>query len=228
MNAAVRRRDTILTSSATQSSVTPSSESPLQAAVPPVTTTPDPSIKPEGARPPPISSFSPTQSESIAQKVLSSGGSFSGSFGNGLPKSGQLAAAVTGGAGGSGNPIYVTLAERESRCLLHTPSLKSCVVLCFVQLKAPGCTGQSNTSHLCVLSYLVSIAAGVCLCRAHNLGPLVVVTLLSVMLDNTGFIKAGPKQSEFEPQPGKIVKFSDVQGVDEAKEVGICRTCCTS
>jgi len=49
-----------------------------------------------------------------------------------------------------------------------------------------------------------------------------VVTLLSVMLDNTGFIKAGPKQSEFEPQPGKTVKFSDVQGVDEAKEVGAC------
>ena len=42
------------------------------------------------------------------------------------------------------------------------------------------------------------------------------------MLDNTGFIKAGPKQSEFEPQPGKTVKFSDVQGVDEAKEVGDC------
>ena len=49
------------------------------------------------------------------------------------------------------------------------------------------------------------------------------VTLLSVMLDNTGFIKAGPKQSEFEPQPGKTVKFSDVHGVDEAKEVGTCR-----
>ena len=42
------------------------------------------------------------------------------------------------------------------------------------------------------------------------------------MLDNTGFIKAGPKQSEFEAQPGKTVKFSDVQGVDEAKEVSAC------
>jgi ATP-dependent metalloprotease len=47
-----------------------------------------------------------------------------------------------------------------------------------------------------------------------------VVTLLSVMLDSTGFIKAGPKRSEFEPQPGKTVKFSDIHGVDEAKEVG--------
>ena len=69
----------------------------------------------------------------------------------------------------------------------------------------------------------MSIPAGVyCLYHTHDLGPLVVVTLLSVMLDNTGFIKAGPKQSEFEPQPGKTVKFSDVQGVDEAKEVGDC------
>lgn len=56
--------------------------------------------------------------------------------------------------------------------------------------------------------------------HADDLEPSVVVTLLSVMLDNTGFIKAGPKQSEFEPQPGKTVKFSDVHGVDEAKEVG--------
>ena len=43
------------------------------------------------------------------------------------------------------------------------------------------------------------------------------------MLDNTGFIKAGPKQSEFEPQPGKTVNFGDVHGVDEAKEV--CAFC---
>lgn len=71
-----------------------------------------------------------------------------------------------------------------------------------------------------MLSYSVSIATDVPLHRTHNLGRSVVVTLLSVMLDNTGFIKAGPKQSEFEPQPGKTVKFSDVQGVDEAKEVG--------
>lgn len=45
------------------------------------------------------------------------------------------------------------------------------------------------------------------------------LTLFAVLLENTGFIKAGPKQAEFEPTPGKIVKFSDVHGVDEAKEV---------
>jgi hypothetical protein len=32
-------------------------------------------------------------------------------------------------------------------------------------------------------------------------------------------MKAGPRQSQFEPSEGKSVKFSDVHGVDEAKEV---------
>lgn len=33
-------------------------------------------------------------------------------------------------------------------------------------------------------------------------------------------MKAGPRQSQFEPAEGKTVKFSDVHGVDEAKDVG--------
>ena len=32
-------------------------------------------------------------------------------------------------------------------------------------------------------------------------------------------MKAGPKQSQFEPSEGKAVLFTDVHGVDEAKEV---------
>ena len=32
-------------------------------------------------------------------------------------------------------------------------------------------------------------------------------------------MKAGPRQSQFEPSEGKTVKFTDVHGVDEAKEV---------
>jgi len=32
-------------------------------------------------------------------------------------------------------------------------------------------------------------------------------------------MKAGPKQSQFEPSEGKAVLFNDVHGVDEAKEV---------
>ena len=48
----------------------------------------------------------------------------------------------------------------------------------------------------------------------------VFLVVLSVFFENTGFMKAGPRQSEFEPHEGKTVKFSDVHGVDEAKEVG--------
>lgn len=32
-------------------------------------------------------------------------------------------------------------------------------------------------------------------------------------------MKAGPGQKEWEPATGKTVKFSDVHGIDEAKEV---------
>jgi len=32
-------------------------------------------------------------------------------------------------------------------------------------------------------------------------------------------MKADPRQSQFEPSEGKAVKFTDVHGVDEAKEV---------
>jgi ATP-dependent metalloprotease len=39
------------------------------------------------------------------------------------------------------------------------------------------------------------------------------------MFENTGFMKAGPRQAQFEPTEGKTVMFSDVHGVDEAKDV---------
>ncbi|KAG5651599.1 hypothetical protein H0H81_008120 [Sphagnurus paluster] len=44
------------------------------------------------------------------------------------------------------------------------------------------------------------------------------LVILSVFFENTGFMKAGPRQSQFEPSEGKTVKFSDVHGVDEAKD----------
>ncbi|KAF5380979.1 hypothetical protein D9615_003952 [Tricholomella constricta] len=44
------------------------------------------------------------------------------------------------------------------------------------------------------------------------------LVILSVFFENTGFMKAGPRQSQFEPAEGKTVKFTDVHGVDEAKE----------
>ena len=44
---------------------------------------------------------------------------------------------------------------------------------------------------------------------------------MSVLLENSGLLKAGPRQAEFEPLQQKTVKFSDVHGVDEVKEVSI-------
>ncbi|KIK08631.1 hypothetical protein K443DRAFT_672154 [Laccaria amethystina LaAM-08-1] len=44
------------------------------------------------------------------------------------------------------------------------------------------------------------------------------LVILSVFFENSGFMKAGPRQSQFEPTEGKTVKFSDVHGVDEAKD----------
>ncbi|KAG9031724.1 hypothetical protein FRB95_002397 [Tulasnella sp. JGI-2019a] len=44
------------------------------------------------------------------------------------------------------------------------------------------------------------------------------LTVLSLMLENSGLMKAGPTQKEWEASTSKTVKFSDVHGVDEAKE----------
>ncbi|TFK54886.1 ATP-dependent metallopeptidase Hfl [Heliocybe sulcata] len=44
------------------------------------------------------------------------------------------------------------------------------------------------------------------------------LVVLSILLENSGLLKAGPRQAEFQPQQGKTYKFSDVHGVDEAKE----------
>lgn len=44
------------------------------------------------------------------------------------------------------------------------------------------------------------------------------LVMLAVLLENSGLMKAGPHQAEFEPVQGKTYKFSDVHGVDEAKD----------
>lgn len=44
---------------------------------------------------------------------------------------------------------------------------------------------------------------------------------MSVLLENSGLLKAGPRQAEFEPLQQKTVRFSDVHGVDEVKEVSV-------
>lgn len=45
------------------------------------------------------------------------------------------------------------------------------------------------------------------------------LTVLSMFMENTGLLKAGPGPVEFEPEEGKIVRFKDVHGVEEAKSV---------
>ncbi|EJU00823.1 ATP-dependent metallopeptidase Hfl [Dacryopinax primogenitus] len=46
----------------------------------------------------------------------------------------------------------------------------------------------------------------------------ILLTVLGLVLENSGLMKAGPRQTEFEPTPGKTVTFGDVHGVDEAKD----------
>ena len=51
----------------------------------------------------------------------------------------------------------------------------------------------------------------------------IILTIMSMVMENTGLMKAGPGPAEFEPEEGKVVKFSDVHGVEEAK--GVSRNC---
>lgn len=48
---------------------------------------------------------------------------------------------------------------------------------------------------------------------------LVLLVVFSVLLENSGLLKAGPKQSEYEPLQGNTVKFDAVHGCDEVKDV---------
>lgn len=40
-----------------------------------------------------------------------------------------------------------------------------------------------------------------------------------MVMENTGLLKAGPGPVEFEAEEGKVVRFSDVHGCEEAKAV---------
>ncbi|KAG2223685.1 hypothetical protein INT45_007263 [Circinella minor] len=47
---------------------------------------------------------------------------------------------------------------------------------------------------------------------------LCILTLLSLAMENSGLLKTGSSQIEYEPSNQQVVKFEDVQGVDEAKQ----------
>ncbi|KAL4265219.1 AAA ATPase family protein [Pleurotus pulmonarius] len=50
------------------------------------------------------------------------------------------------------------------------------------------------------------------------LGSFFILIIFAVLLENSGLMKAGPRQAEFVPSEGKTVTFSDVHGVDEVKD----------
>jgi ATP-dependent metalloprotease len=109
VNAAVRRREGILASVATTADAHSSTISSPQTST---TLAPEPATTPQ-ASPSAIPTLS--RSESIAQKILTGGpiGS-SASVASGRLDTSQFASALASGAGVSGNPIHVTVAERKS------------------------------------------------------------------------------------------------------------------
>jgi ATP-dependent metalloprotease len=106
VNAAVRRRDGILASvTAATTGPSPSASSPEVSSV---STSEPAAVSQKSTSPPPI----PTRSEMIAQKVLAGGTlGTSASIGSRRLDNAQFAAALASGAGISGNPIHVTVAE---------------------------------------------------------------------------------------------------------------------
>ena len=78
---------------------------------------------------------------------------------------------------------------------------------------------KQNPIHVIVAqppgSWAWSIAKNILIIALYGF---LVITILSIVLENSGLMKTGNTPTEFEPQGGKPVKFSDVHGVDEAKE----------
>jgi ATP-dependent Zn protease len=53
---------------------------------------------------------------------------------------------------------------------------------------------------------------------------IVLLVFFSVLLERSGLLKTGPQASQFEAtKETKPVKFSDVHGCDEAKDVSVSR-----
>ena len=127
----------------------------------------------------------------------------------------KLLAALTAGQGGSGNPVHVVVKERKSPngLLSARPlTLRS-------QVKAHGFRALRAFWSLRALLLSASHLSFRCFPVNPDAFLPVVLTILSVLVENSGLVKAAPRQSEFEPhESSKPVRFSDVHGVDEAKE----------
>ncbi|KAH9951246.1 ATP-dependent metallopeptidase Hfl [Amylocystis lapponica] len=181
INAAVRRRDTLLAlpvaaapAAATPATSSETAPAPADASTPsPSSEAPSPS---QSAQP----ATAPTSSQLLAQAVLSGRAATPTSDSSAVLNTdmAKLAAALKGGLGAPGTPIAVTISEPKGAWV---PRLVRFLVL----------TGLSG---------------------------FFILVMLAVLLENSGLMKAGPRQAEFEPVQGKTYKFSDVHGVDEAKD----------
>ncbi|KAI0727233.1 ATP-dependent metallopeptidase Hfl [Fomitopsis betulina] len=175
VDAAVRRRDSILAATASSTSATTQSHaasSDAASQAPPVDAT---TVTQSSAQ---ISQAAPSPSQKLAQAVLAGQGAASSTTASQNADMAKLQAALSGGMGGPGSPIVVSLAEQKGSWV---PRLVRFLVL----------------SIITAFFFLV---------------------IMAVLLENSGLMKAGPRQTEFEPQEGSTYKFSDVHGVDEAKD----------
>jgi len=170
VDAAVRRRDSILAATASSTPVATSSTSEATSA--------DAASVTESSTSTSSSQVAPTSSQKLAQAVLAGQGAVSSATASQNTDMAKLQAALGGGMGGPSSPIVVTLAEQKGSWV---PRLVRFLVI----------------SAITTFFFLV---------------------LMAVLLENSGLMKAGPRTSEFEPQQGKTYKFSDVHGVDEAKD----------
>lgn len=191
INAAVRRRDSLLAahplttsgSAVNANAVTEVSGEAATVPAPepavPSSTESTPSAEPSAPAPSEAPKQAVSPSQEIAQSVLS--GQPAASVASGAVNASQFAklkGSFSGPEGSTENPIQVSIVERKGAWV---PRLVRFIALVLVS------------------SFFFLV-------------------ILSVFFENTGFMKAGPRQSEFEPAEGKTVKFSDVHGVDEAKD----------
>ena len=100
VNSAVRRRESLLATTVASTPASPDVSPEIPSATQPQTNSPTPP---------------PSRSQEIAQSVLSGTGTAAPlpNPANASPDMSTLAAALSSGAGNQGNPIYVTVADRE-------------------------------------------------------------------------------------------------------------------
>ncbi|KAF9532978.1 ATP-dependent peptidase [Crepidotus variabilis] len=175
INAAVKRRDDLLTSQGVTIAVAPNTtDKPSQ--IPEDVNIALSSTDASPAQPPTLPLVTPTVSQVIAQQVLSKSNQLGAT--PPPPSTADALKLSTSGEPSRSGPMEVTIVERKGAWI---PRLVRFLVL------------------VAVSSFFFLV-------------------ILSVFFENTGFMKAGPRQSQFEPSEGKTVMFSDVHGVDEAKE----------